>query len=335
MASAGDYSIDHDNGIIYSYSSTLGTGETTATYKFTPREQVPSSRFSFTDTNGGVSNGITIKKEGWTTFPIDDPETVPTGEYYFNLGNLSISRGSVKFSGTNVGTIFKKEVPFIDGRTELLGVQRTTQKLNPITMFAPGTTSISLTLQISSATDLEVAFSNKTVFITAKAAPGDVSSNGDYYIYRTAGDPRILIYLDNSVSDPGYVSYFFPDPNADLDGAYSISYDRGEVYSHTQTIAGLSVIYRYIDYRICYPIARVIKDNDFSIDTKNKLVVVKDREILKKSTIERGKASQDYYRVSYKYLFNPTEAISEFEEFYTPVLSSYKLKIVPQSKLAY
>lgn len=335
LTTAGDYSIDYEKGVIYSYTRTVSTGDTSCSYRYTPREKVSSTGYSF-DNSSGLNNKVSISKEVWESFEPDNPETVPTSVKYFNLGNLSVVKGSIKFSGTNWSSIFAREVPFVDGRIELLGVKEVKEKLSAITVSVPGTSTISLSLQIASSTDLDVSFTNTTIFSTEVADPALVTSDGRYYIYRTSGNPRVLVYLSSSVTYPGFVTYYYNDPNVNLSGVYSINYNTGEVFTKETTISGLTVNYRYTDYRLRYPIAREVNSTDYEVNSKNKMITLKDREIVRRKVgVKRGdSALQGYYRISYRYAYKPNNDIGEYEEYYSPVVSSYQLKVVTESKLS-
>lgn len=332
LTSPGQYSVDTENGVVYSYSATISTGDTSVSYQYTPRTKLKSTDYSFVD-SGGVTNAISIVPSAWRTLAPFTPETIPTGVKHFGVAHLAIAKGSLKFAGTNASTVFSKEIPFIDGRMELSGATRTTEKLAALT--GSGAVTISLSLQIASDTNLGVSFTNSDVFVEEQDTVGAVTSPGDYYIYRTAGNPRVVVYISAAVSDPGYISYYYTDANADLSGVYSVNYETGEIFTYTATISGLTVDYRYTDFRVRYPIARLVSSDDYEVDAKNKTVVIADREIANKHTVERASSDRDYYRVSYKYTYTPTTNVSEYRDFFTPVVASYKLKIVPENRLAF
>lgn len=333
LTGTGKYSIDTENGIVYSNDPTTDNLETTVTFSYYPRTQVSSDRYTFINNSNGITNVISILDSAWQTSAIDAPESIPSSVKYFCLAGLNVTKGSLVFSGTGVGSIFAKEVPFIDGRTELLGVQKTTEKLSAIT--STGNVEIPLSLQISSDLNLQIVFSNTSVFTTVQGTPEGVDSPGDYYIDRTAGSPKVLVNVSAAVSDPGEITYYFVSTNALLSGAYSVNYETGEVYIYTSTTSGLTVSYRFSNYVICYPVARMVSGNDYTVDYRNKKVILKDREIIKRKSVEKGKKDTDFYRVSYRYSYTPKTDIQEYKDYYTPALASYKLKILTQNRLAY
>ena len=324
LRDVGSYSIDYDNGIVYLYGRTSESEDTTITYKHTPKKKLSSSQFSVS-TDGQVS----ISKDAWYTITIDDPETVPTSVNYFNLGNLSIVEGSVRFFSDT--TSFLKEVPFVDGRTELQNTNKTVQKITQTASVA-GTVDIDLDLQISSDTNLEVGFTNTDIFRTEVSSLSDANSTGKYYIYR-GSNPYIRIYVSQAVTDFGEVSYYYTDPNASLSGRYSINYKTGEVYTYTQTSSGVTVSYSYTDYRAKYPIARKVNNSDFTVNVQKKTVTFADREISKRINVQRGDSDKKYYRISYKYISNPRDDILELEPYYTPVLMDYRIKVITESRM--
>lgn len=333
LTGTGEYSVDYENGIVYSYDRSKPDADTSCTFQYFPRTKLPSDGFSFEE-GVDVSHSISISQAYWKTQSPDYPEAIPASVKYFNLANLSIVEDSLIFAGTGYSSVFSKEVAFVDGRTELLGVLKATEKLNPITVVAPGVQTITLRLRISSATDLDVGFSNKTAFASERSDPAEVTVPGRYYIYRTPTNPRVIVYLSSSVADPGTITYYYEDPNSDLSGAYSVNYDTGEVYTRAATTSGLTVTYRYSDYRVRYPIARQISPDDFTVDTKNKKVTLKDREIFKKSNVEKSSTKKEYYRITYKYIPTIDQDIKDLETFWTPSQIDYTIKAITESKLA-
>jgi hypothetical protein len=327
LTATGKYSIDYENGIAYSYDRVSRTKETSCTYRYTPRERVTD--FSFPE-----KNTISISKDIWRSHLPDEPETIPTGVYYFNLHNLAAVKGSLQFSDT---TVFAKEVPFVDGRKELLGTVRTTQKIGAITSTIsgsfPGLKDIPFDLQIENDANLGVVFSNTTIFATEVALIGSVDAPGKYWISRSGPTPYVRVYLAAAVTDAGTMTYYYNNPNANLSNTYSVRYDTGEVYTKTVTGAGSTVNYRYTDYRAKYPIAREVDGEDFSVNTLLQKVNIQDREIAKRTGVERGESERKYYRVSYSYVSESREDIPDLESYYTPVLMDYALKVLTEKRL--
>lgn len=319
---AGKYSIDYEKGMLYSADRTSSTADTTVYYFYTPRTKLADSEWSFADVNGGLSNAITISDNKWITIPIED-EDITSSVKYLNFENRGIVRGTVVFSDT---TTFAQEVDYIDGRTELLGLTKTTEQIAPIS--GTGLQTFTLNAPITTSTSYVVSFSNQTLFATEANPPANPN---EYYVNRTT---RVVsVYTSAAVANPGTVSYYFTNPNATLTGRYSIKYDTGEVFTYTATSASTTVDYQYTDYRVKYPIAREVPSTDYEVDTTNKKVTIKDREIKKFNRLTQLADNNKYYQVSYDYLVEARVDVSELEPFFSPLLRDYSLKIITKNRL--
>jgi hypothetical protein len=325
LTTIGDWSIDLEKGVAYTYTATNSTTDTTCHFWYNPRTILDADDWDFVEHKSGAGTRISLKK--WQSFEIDEPETIPTGLRYFNLANTNVVPGTIKLTSASN---FTREVDFVDGRTELLGVLKTSQQVPLITETTPTDLKVPLWLQVSSLTTLPVTFSNTDVFATELAYPGPLVSVGDYYIDRTPGDPAVYVRVDSPVSYPGTVSYFFNNPNAQLTGAYSVDYTRGEIYLYDVTPASATVTYEYTDYRAKYPIARAVSSNDWDVDTNSKKVSFKDSEIMKSQSINQLLSSRAtrYYQVSYRYKSTPRLDADELAPYYTPVVKDYALKVI-------
>ncbi len=332
LTATGQYSIDYTNGILYSYDAISSSGESSVTYYYTPYTTIQESLLAFSNHGIGLANGITIDEKAWKTLVPPSSETIPTGVKYFNLGNLAVVAGSLIFSPAN--SVFSKEVAFIDGRTELLGVTKTTETISSLSAGAyPGNVSFTLKLKITSVAGFTVSFSDKTIFVAEKNTLAGVTSVGDYFVDKTSSPPTVVARLSAAASVPGTVSYYYDNPTVNLTGRYSVDYQKGEVFTFDATPASTTVTYQYTDYRIAYPIAREVSSGDFTVDATKKQITLSDREILKNKQVQTGDAGQKYYQVSYRYISSSQGDLKSLENFFSPIITDYYMKTLTASKL--
>jgi len=317
LSAAGHYSIDYRNGRIYSYSRTTGT--TTVKYTYEPRRKVDD--FDITPNGVSLSHG-TLVAHGPSS-----PLSVPSGVRTFSLAHLAIVPGTLKFSG-NISGVFDKEVPFDDGRTELLDVVLTKYKIPSITVSSETNVTISLPLKISPSTDMEVNFTDTDTFATEVSVTP--TSVGEYQIDRA--NSQVIVRVSSSVSDPGYVSYFYEEYNLTKSGYYSVDYEKGEIYTHDVTPSGVTVDYKYSHYIARYPVSRIVDKSLVTVSGKK--VTLSDSEVLEHESSPRTVSSaRPYYRIYYKYAWSPTADLAELKEYYTPILREYSLRVVTEDKL--
>lgn len=346
LSNPGEWYLDYTNGVLYSYSITDTTNDTTVIYFYNPRTILTESDWIFIDSEGGIGNAISISDSKYQTFAADTL-TLPVGVKYFNLKYLGIVRGTVDFDqGGSVPSCLSNEVSYIDGRTELLGVVNASEELSEITGVTPGTpVSIPFKMKISTDVGFAVTFSDQTVFKVEKSTKGEVDSGttGDYWIdrsYTISPTGRIYIKLSEDISEPGNVNYYYINPAAILTGRYSINYETGEVFTYTETdsISAITADYEYTNYRIKYDIARLVVSTDWTFDSKSNKIIIRDREILKNMrTPQRTGAvttsEAKFYQASYKYIKSTRADVSELEPYFSPVLKDYALKIITRSRL--
>jgi len=328
-----EYSLDFTNGVLYSENRTRVTYDSTVTYFYRPRTTLTENDWSFIS-DGGVANSISISNNAFQTFEIKDSETVPTGVKYFNLANLAPVKGTVVFSG-NITDVLDLKRDFIDGRTELLGAVYAKEQLDPIIVGGEAI-SIPFKLTVINDNSFSVDLTSQLVFTDEKTVAIDVVATGDYFIDRL--NSQIIYWADPAavpIADPGYVSYYYVNPQINLTGAYSINYTTGEVFLNDTTVAGITVMYEYTDIRAKYNIAREVEEDDWTLDQGNNKITINDREIIKSmnTPLTTGGKVNRYYQVSYDYVASTRPDISELEPFFSPVLKDYSLKIITKSRL--
>jgi hypothetical protein len=335
---AGEYSIDYDNGVVYSVSRTSATGTTTVSYLYEKREIVPEAGWDFVDQNGGIANAISIKDAVFESFK-SDRETIAYAVKYFGLNHINAVKGTVSITGGYSGYL-DKEVPFIDGQTELLAVIPTKEKLASFTAGAGEIVVISFSMPVSTLSAFVVDFTNTDVFETLEASLGAVTDIGDYFVDRS--NNRVHVKVAGDVEDPGHVQYYYNDPNADLEGRYSINYETGEVYTYTATPhAGEGddpayIQYKYTDYRATYTVAREVPATDWEIDTTKNEITIADREILKNARLPQivtSPSASKRYQCIYEYIGQARADVNELEPYFSPVVKDYGLRVITKDRL--
>ena len=335
LVAGDDWSCDYTNGTLFMATATPSNSTVTLTFKYTPKTQLKDSEWNFINSNNGIANAISIMDSAFVTNKAKQL-SVPSNVNYFNLREFGIVKGFVKFSiTTGTLTCLIKEVAFIDGRTELLGVVQTVEQLDAVTSLPIDDIAIiSLKMKITSDTSFTTVFSDTTLFIEEQVLVGDITDVGDYFIDRTAN--TIHIKLAAVVSDPGTITYYYANPHANLTGRYSINYGTGEVFTYSTTQATVVANYSFTNYIAKYDIARLITSDDWTYSETDNKILIKDREILKNIRTPQNTNttnSSKFYQIVYQYIKSTRIDIDELEPYFSPVLKDYALKITTKDRL--
>lgn len=313
LVDAGDYSIDHTNGIIYSKSSTPSIGITSVTYKYTPIEVVPVENWRFSDQQ--TFQTIELDHSVFRSIKVEDTDTEAdlsgqVGQLRINLTHETIVRGSLRWSSNASLTV---EVPFIDGLEEFSD----TIKVEDESVPSSGT---SFTLDNVPTDEYPVVFSDASVFQNETATP---TNPGDYYVNYSTGGVTTVSTLNN-----GTVSYKYVDTNkaGDLAGAYSVDYREGIVYLYDPLAASVTISYEYTNYAVRYRIAKNLESYMFKVNPDDKMITITDPGVLEDYLPTTRHAG--LIKVFYEYVAEVRESIEELEEFFTPILKGYALKIL-------
>lgn len=352
LTSSTKWSVDMTNGVIYLGTATPADRDVSLTYNYQPIFTLSTNDWDWGSTNT-IRDSISIKETGWKTNTVSSlslPTT--TGLRVFDLGHLSVVKGTLLFilndaSGDPVDDTlnpFIKEVPFIDGTTELGGdVIKTVEKIPDL--IPSGISNIAtfhLGENISSnSTDFIVSFSNSSIFKTNNPA---LSSPGDWDIDRTVASPtygRVSVRLPdgNTVtgSSSGTITYYYTNPRFTDNGLYSVDYVHGRIYTQRTTTTGwvLTADYQYTDYRALYKIARVLDPQYYDVDVTNQTITIKDEEILRHNIIPRELLPNQslFYQLNYDYVAQTREDIGELQPYFSPMIKDYVLKIITKSNL--
>jgi hypothetical protein len=309
LVDSGDYSIDYTNGIVYSKDSTPSIGITSVSYTYTPIEVVDPKNWKFSDQQ--TFQTIEIDHGVFRSIQVQDEDLAShIGQLRINLANETIVRGSLKWSATASLTT---EVPFIDGLEEFSD----TIKVEDETVPSSGT---SFFLDNTPTSEYPVVFSDATVFQNETATP---TNPGDYYVNYSTGEVTTITTLNG-----GTVSYRYVDTNraGDLAGAYSVDYREGIVYLYDPLPASVTVNYEYTNYAVRYRIAKPLDSYMYTVNPDDKMITVTDPSVLEDYLPTTRHAG--LIKVFYEYVSEERESIEELEEFFTPILKGYALKIL-------
>ena len=309
LIDAGDYSIDYTNGIIYAKEITETIGITSVSYSYTPIEVVPPENWKFSDQQ--TFQAIEIDHGVFRSIQVQDEDlSSQVSQLRINLANETIVRGSLRWS---TSALLAVEVPFIDGLEEFSDTIRVEDEAVP----SSGT---SFFLDNIPTDEYPVVFSDAAVFILETATP---TNPGDYYVNYTTGEVTTI-----STMDGGSVSYRYVDTNraGDLAGAYSVDYREGIVYLYEPLPSSVTVNYEYTNYAVRYRIAKPLESYMYKVDPDNKMITITDPSVLEDYLPTTRHAG--LIKIFYEYVSEERESIEELEEFFTPILKGYALKII-------
>ncbi len=351
LVAADDWSIDVIEGRIYLGSATPSDRDVTVTYKYQGVEVLETNEWDWGN-GSSLRDSVSIKEAAWKTIEQKDLYLPAiTDLKVFDLAHLSVVKGTVELSLTDVFgddvedtlTPFLKEVPYIDGLTELgASVDKTTEKVPTIVGSGPfNRFSFQLKERIVNDTDYKIQFSNSSIFMTEVFTPS--VGLGEYYVYRTPGPSYGFVTVGMANTIPvsgdltGTVTYFYNNPKFADDGLYSVDYRHGRIFTQRpmDSAWNLRATYQYTDYRAEYKIARLLDKKFYGVDETTRTVTIKDEEILKHNIIHRDLPLKQtlYYQVNYDYVAQTREDILALRDFFSPVIKDYVIKVITKSNL--
>jgi hypothetical protein len=314
LTTSGDYTIDYTNGVVYSNDVTPSSAIVSINYSYTPIEVIDTENWKFSDQK--TFQTIEIDHTVFRSIQIQDEELdAQVGLLRVDLANETIVRGSLRWS-TNAS--LTTEIPFINGLEEFSDTVRVEDESVP-------SSGNSFFLDNVPTDEYPVVFSDASVFQNETATPTDP---GDYYVNYGTGEVTTISTLDG-----GTVSYRYVDSNkaGDLAGAYSVDYREGTVYLYDVLAAGVDVNYEYTNYAVRYRMAKGLDSYMYTVNPDDKIITVTDPSVLDDYLPTTRHAG--LIKVFYEYVSEVRESIEELEEFFTPILKGYALKILTPSLL--
>lgn len=351
LGSTTAWSINTIEGIVYLGAPTPSNSDVTVSYKYQEVEILETDEWDWGNTTS-IRDSISIKESAWKTIEKKDLYLPSTNDVrVLDLAHLGIVKGTLELTlvdnvGDEVDPLlnpFVKEVPFIDGISELTAqALRTVEKVPTLVPLGPFTRGIFfLKERIVAAAVGGVTFSNKDIY---KVEDSLLNNFGDWIIDRnplSGNYGRVQVSMPSidtiSGDDTGTVTYFYINPKYSDDGLYSVDYANGRIYTQRPTVTGwaLTATYQYTDYRAEYKIARVLDPKFYDVDETTRLITIKDEEILKHNILPRGISPQQslYYQVNYDYVAETREDILALRDFFSPSIKDYVIKVITKSNL--
>jgi len=318
LLDSGDWSLDYESGILHSFDKTSSSADITISYKYNPVTTLTKDEWFFSG-DRALKDTVVVKDTAWATVTVDS-ESVPSGVNKFSLSEFNIEPGTLSVT-EQTPSAFKKEVNFVDGRTEILGLIGAAEVVPNGVLVGSGVKTFNLSLTPADTSIHVVAFSNRDVF--NEEVPGVPDEAGEYNI----SGKVVSVYIDTTVTAPGNVTYFYQDPTKNPVGTYSVDYKLGDIYTYTPTGGSTIASFQFAHIEISYPIARIIPENDIDVDPEARTVLVNDREALRRlqipSTSIGDPVVSSTYQVLYNYIQERRTGIEQLEPFFTPILKEY------------
>jgi hypothetical protein len=331
LTTDGDWSIDKDRGIIFSFTKTEDTPGT-VTYFYQSQALLSSTDWDWDD-DLPIHQSIVIKDSAWVPNKVVG-HVVPDNVQHIHLPHFSIIEGSIQFVGTDGfaenDNPFLEEVPFLNGINELSTVVKTQEQI-PVLAGSP-VANFTTSLKIHPDTLLDVSFSNAEIFVNEEATFSGVDTLGDYYVDR----PTSTIYVHtggDTFTDTGKAHYFIEDPSKIDTGIYSIDYERGEIHLQRSVPDDtVTVNYEYSEYYMRYNVARTVPATDWELDPSTRTIKILSNETSNRAIIPNVSGTNIIrpaaYQVNYKYIATSRRSIGDLQNFFTPILKDYVLQVV-------
>lgn len=327
------WSINKKAGIVY--LSSPNSNITAITYTYQPISVLQDSEWEWA-TTGAVRDSVKIRDSAWKsnmyTYTLDPLPTIMSGyAHVVHLPHLNILKKTVRITSTMASGInnpFVTEVPFENGHDELSIVEQTTEDIPPLSETPIFTFQLSEDLAEDIAYDVIFDETAQEFFTSKKETSIEEGDPiGTYYIDRDENE--ISVRVSATTNFAGRVSYFYTKPDIKR-GLYSIDYANGIIYTQESIVDldSLIIEYEYSDYRIEYPIARLVSPNDYEVSYTDRTVTFSSAEIL--SDYRMSKTLLSRYEISYDYVQETREDVQELKEYFTPVLKDYILRLFPR-----
>jgi hypothetical protein len=332
VVGAGEWYIDLEAGTLYSHSSFTPDRNITLRYRYIKHSEQDSFELV---KNGDNYQQVSILLDDLVTHQQIDRSGYNQSKWYFwddqtyninvtdgNLLRLShgnIIRGTVTLEDGIFGADAPYEVDFLDGNTELYNVldadeeeiaDTSTVGVYPFTLR--GSTNVEESYGIYWGGTGSTYFQNEV-----GAPPTGVSSDGDWHIDWATG--VVTVKLAAGMSDVT-ASYAHNEGTNTSGGTYSVDYKTGIAYCKTAPIIDKSITYTFSKYRIHYNVGKALSPGDVTITVERDLVSIK----------TTGMRS-DTVHVLFQYLKDPSAALSEVVEYFTPAVRDIRIRCLTDS----
>jgi len=338
---AGRWSINLDQGIVYTEAPTHKSGTATITYDYIPvRILKPSTDWKYSNIDNAEYRSIELTPGTFASAQGTADLAGDVGNKVASLDQIALVDKTVVFTEPDSSGIldplaFQQEVKFIDGITELSNVVQVLSEIVPANSGGNGVTpALAFTLAHIPNLNFEPAFTNTSVFLTRKTFINGTTENttsGDYSINPSTG----AVWTRNSTgSVPGTVSYYFNDNTVDLTGYYSIDYYNGIVYTVVAIRTGTTAAFNFSNYEVSYNIARIVPTDRYTVDTQKKLISLASTEIQELfGRVVDQRTGPELLKVIYQFVDETRDSIKDLEPFFTPILKDYVIKVLTKANV--
>ena len=291
---AAEYYVDYVNGVLY-LAQELGSEIVRATYVHQTEITLAKERFDIVIENN-IPTGIRIQKEGFeaqekteTVGSSTSPHiSIRTGLYGARddaftgaadaktLTYDCVIEGTLSVSDDLLNTTTPPEVvAFVDGYSEFLGLIPMNNE-RTVAIEAGVNTWVRFSLSARSLwhQDMDVLFSNSTVFNTYRSFPANVKTGsvGDYSV-AVDGTVVVNVGVGGTLQSGISISYFYRNVSFDPINKYSVDYKNGILYTYTDMNNDAIIRYRAGCYKVAYDIAREI--DTYAYDPNANSVIVR------------------------------------------------------------
>lgn len=329
LTNAGDYSIDSENGLLYSYSPSSETNTTTISYKWYKINSLNQIDFDLFRQDNKVV-GVSVPYENFQSNKITEVvgadrvgnSFVPLLRHKPNYWPSVVSNyGGGKVIYLSHGNVIKntlsldknmftnpelslEEVSYIDGARELLPGRIVAEQFPIQTVGSPGV--VSYVFAYSMYAPYGIVFnSGQDVFTNQVGTLGAVVAPGDWFI--NYGTGTLSVWLASSTTEIIDLSYMYFQSSST--NRYSVDYNTGRVFLNQTVTPGFGIDYEYSIYRVSYPVANYV---DFTINDK---MVEINNNLTKLNTLE----------VSYQYDL-VSESTAQLHQYYTPFIRDIQFR---------
>ena len=333
LATGGDYSINYDEGIMYSYTYADDTDLTNISYKYTPKILIDTAEWDFYSSvdNPSLVNQIKLKGVSVSSLSITD-EALTQDIRVVKLTKSSVIPGSTIISeeidGSNTGRLVY-EVPFIDGIQELNDLIQVTDE--PVLVGQTSFILKSFASGVTISTSPTPIFFEPTPTAFITEVGGDPANPGEYKINYNTG--IVQVYASTPTIAGTTVNYFYLTDTVDFSGYFSVDYENGIIYTYDVIYQNTKISYDYSNYEAVYNIARIVEADNYITNSLDRSVTVYDNEIIKNIVRSRQTGIKTILKIIYDYIDKDIGSLSDIEPYYTPVIKGYAVSIIDKDNL--
>jgi hypothetical protein len=268
-----------------------------------------------------------------------------------NWSKKRVVRGSIKIASGTIGIgIEPIEVPFIDGRSELLNAVNAQYRI-PYQLLSD-TNIYEFTIPgISSQRPLldDVVFEaiviypepvTQSQFIIRVSEENEIVNVGDYYIDDNTGQGKVMVTAGSGGTPlrSHIVKYSYQDRTSGVstDNLYSVDYKNGLIHFGKENgINGGDITCLVTMYSVFYNMGEVIAENNIEeIDTVNKILKIRPEygiRFFADST--SGNPVPKYIRLQYEYNKTVTESLKDLEPYFSPICKDIAIRAITKDMI--